>query len=257
MDGLIRSVAPMNRNDFLIKLFIAVTAAGMINHCYDIFFVPTEDRLPAASNFLRACFTAIPMCSAALFLLSHFHALQTQLYAQSITDPLTLMRNRRWFMDKATRMHTTNLTLILLDLDHFKKVNDTYGHDVGDICLRVMADHVRDSLRADDICARIGGEEFAVLLADADRNQVHEIALKICLGTTFQPKSDVAWRITASAGVAFAGDDTVLSDAIRQADKALYQAKKNGRSRYEWSTTGEEDVSNDKVALLPVAAVGL
>jgi len=170
--------------------------------------------------------------------------------SNSLTDSLTGLSNRRFF-DNALRTEFSRhkrsgsqLSLIMLDVDHFKKYNDHYGHLEGDACLRQIAHTLQTVVeRAPDILARYGGEEFVVILPDTDSQGAAALARRI--GESVRrlalphAKSDTAEFVTISLGIATAGDH-VLSDKSRLvalADQALYHAKKNGRNRYEVLTT--------------------
>lgn len=161
----------------------------------------------------------------------------------SITDHLTRLYNRRHLMDvlerelQRARRKMCPLSLAILDIDHFKKVNDAYGHQHGDEVLAAVADLVRKELRDYDIPARYGGEEFMIILPDTPLNEAFAVAERI--------RGEVAaltyggglhgLRITASFGVAGlpARNVNSVESLIREADKALYRAKQGGRNRTE------------------------
>jgi diguanylate cyclase (GGDEF)-like protein len=161
----------------------------------------------------------------------------------SDTDPLTRLHNRRYltkFLDcELTRTMRTGerLSLIMLDIDNFKKVNDTYGHQNGDTVLSAVADAIRKGRRCYDIAARYGGEEFVILLPGTSLRggiTVAEQLRSIVQAIYFEPPLDKL-AITISAGVS-AFPAACVDDAdslIKEADKALYRAKKNGRNRVE------------------------
>jgi diguanylate cyclase (GGDEF)-like protein/PAS domain S-box-containing protein len=164
----------------------------------------------------------------------------------SLTDSLTGLSNRRSF-DNALRTEFSRhkrsgsqLSLIMLDVDYFKKFNDHYGHSAGDDCLRQIAHTLKAVVeRGHDIVARYGGEEFVVILPDTDRQgaavlagRIGEAVLRLALP---HAQSDISEFVTISLGVAAAADH-ILTDGVQLvalADKALYQAKKDGRNRYE------------------------
>jgi diguanylate cyclase (GGDEF)-like protein len=159
----------------------------------------------------------------------------------AITDALTGLFNRRHFnqqleenVGRATR-YGEPLALVFLDLDHFKLVNDRFGHHAGDQCLQVLASTLRDSVRDSDQIARIGGEEFAVLLIRADRQLALSIAERLrdrIDDLVLEEDPPVPVDLTASLGVAFFpedGDDP--KSLMRSADRALYTAKRLGRNR--------------------------
>jgi diguanylate cyclase (GGDEF)-like protein len=162
--------------------------------------------------------------------------LYAQMAQQALTDGLTGCFNRRSFemqlerdMHLATRMRQP-ISLILLDIDHFKRVNDTYGHDVGDIALRMLANGLREELRGVDTAARYGGEEFAVILPQAGLEGAVAVAERLRAHIE-QTEVPGVGRITASFGVAtFPLHATSRDGLVATADRALYSAKHSGRN---------------------------
>lgn len=167
---------------------------------------------------------------------------QAQLLELATTDSLTGLRNRRYFFEFATReferarRYHMPLSLLLLDADHFKIINDRYGHPVGDLALQVLAATGRQLLREVDLFARIGGEEFAILLPQTDAKAAWVVAERLRLVITQQAiATDLGpLHLTVSLGLASLGPTIAdLNALLRQADTALYQAKQNGRNRVE------------------------
>jgi diguanylate cyclase (GGDEF)-like protein len=158
----------------------------------------------------------------------------------ALIDPLTGANNRA-SMDMAlkrevelSRRKQTPLTVILLDIDYFKKVNDSYGHSAGDLCLQAVAGCVQDSIRGSDLLFRCGGEEFLVLLSQTDMTGASQLAERIRSHVADLALNAIGnHRLTVSAGVsALTGDDSVKS-LYDRCDRALYQAKRQGRNRVE------------------------
>lgn len=157
------------------------------------------------------------------------------------TDSLTGLWNRGYFMEMASReaarslRRGTELSLIILDLDYFKGVNDTHGHDVGDRALIETAERMRASVREIDVVGRYGGEEFVALLPDADIGAACSVAERILHNLRSEPVDcgAVKLHLTASIGLTsmMVGDD--LDTLLKFADIALYAAKKKGRDRSE------------------------
>lgn len=169
----------------------------------------------------------------------------------STKDFLTGLTNTRQFDKKLNmafeRVQLSNekLTCLMIDIDLFKRINDTYGHAIGDIVLKELADILKKSIRSTDIVARIGGEEFCALLFECSREQSFEIALNINHAVReheFSIGEDRYINITVSVGISIYPDMTKNLDTLKElADTALYKAKRSGRDRVcdnERCTTG-------------------
>ncbi|AXS40519.1 GGDEF domain-containing protein [Breoghania sp. L-A4] len=175
---------------------------------------------------------------------AHITALQERLEAiryESLTDELTTLANRRHFdqsIERAIEEATASgeaLSLLLSDIDHFKKFNDTYGHQTGDQVLRLVALAVKHNVKSEDLTCRYGGEEFAVILPRADAQQAYEIAERIRQSVfskelVKRSTGENLGRITISIGIANLRLGDTASDLIARADKALYSAKDAGRN---------------------------
>ncbi|MBC8131167.1 MAG: PleD family two-component system response regulator [Rhizobiaceae bacterium] len=158
----------------------------------------------------------------------------------AVTDPLTGLNNRRFLethlpnaIDRA-RADCKPLGLVIADIDHFKRINDGWGHDAGDSVLRQFAARLKESLRASDLACRFGGEEFIILMPEADEVAVRSVAERLRRLVADQPfdLKGEAITVTVSAGMAML--DAVGDDAetlLKRADRGLYQAKNNGRNR--------------------------
>jgi len=171
------------------------------------------------------------------------HATTIESVEQSASiDALTKLYTRGHFSQRfeteirRSKNYGHSLSIILLDIDHFKSVNDTYGHQAGDIILMRLGEILRKSVRSSDIVARFGGEEFVVLMTSASRQQAHsfgENLRKTIESTEFKiPGKEFPLKMTISGGVAtFPKDGDSTADLLRVADKALYDAKQKGRNR--------------------------
>lgn len=155
-------------------------------------------------------------------------------------DPLTQCLNRRALMRHLQepmrhQRFGACFGIVLLDIDHFKQINDSRGHGVGDQVLVAVADCLRSHLRAQDCLARWGGEEFICLLADVDGATVQAMAERLCraLATTTILPPPAELRVTASFGLALCRPGYALDAVIDQADRAMYRAKHSGRNRVE------------------------
>lgn len=148
----------------------------------------------------------------------------------ALTDELTGLMNRRAFLDKLER--GAHGAVLLIDIDHFKRVNDRYGHAAGDAVLMAMSGHLSSHIRQGDIMARIGGEEFALFLEDADSQTIDRIGERLCAGfVIFNDRVLSPVKVTMSIGAAYSHMASGTSDLLRKADQALYQAKRSGRAR--------------------------
>lgn len=163
----------------------------------------------------------------------------------SLVDPLTLCYNRRaldlnfiGLKDKAIRMNNS-ISLVLFDIDNFKKVNDIYGHNIGDKVLVELAKTIRGVVRKYDSVYRIGGEEFLILLPNLKKREINEFIVRLMREITYQLKKtvpEVLSPITVSGGFVCSNDfdlndDKVLADMIVHADTLLYDAKSNGKNK--------------------------
>lgn len=149
-------------------------------------------------------------------------------------DPLTGIRNRRGFLDAARDVlrGDSNAVLAVIDIDHFKLINDQFGHQVGDELLKAVAQRLDGATRRTDVAGRWGGEEFAVLLPgttlEEARNIIERLRATVALDETLLMQ---AWPVTFSCGLATVRDFGQFEDAVRRADAALYAAKNSGRNR--------------------------
>lgn len=177
--------------------------------------------------------------------------------AESLTDPLTSLGNRKFFdraLDAAVEQaHQNNepLSLLMIDIDHFKSFNDNYGHLTGDQVLRLVAMALKASIKGQDVTARYGGEEFAVILPNTALRQALAVADNIrraVMSKQLKKKStgEMLGRVTISAGVSImqAGDDG--HSLIDRADACLYAAKRNGRNRVICEAD-PEFIPNDRI----------
>jgi diguanylate cyclase (GGDEF)-like protein len=167
-------------------------------------------------------------------------AYHDEIYRMTTVDGLTQVFNRRYFEDaierelSRSRRYTRPLSLVLLDIDHFKKINDSYGHLAGDAVLKDVALAIRAKTRREDVFARFGGEEFALLLPEVDHKgaaQLAEKARKLVEKHSFSFDGETI-PVTVSAGVATVqkkNEDP--NELIRRADEKLYEAKSSGRNR--------------------------
>ena len=147
-----------------------------------------------------------------------------------------------------SKRNDKNTALIMLDLDHFKDVNDTFGHDAGDDILKEVSSRLTSILRQTDIVCRMGGDEFALLISDASvKEMIEEVAQRIlaAIGTPFSLHGVKAW-ISASLGIAvYPEDGENLETLFKHADIAMYEVKKVGRNNYLYYQPGMKSGSLD------------
>ena len=170
-----------------------------------------------------------------------YNRVRLQLAEMVLTDPLSGCLNRRGFDQQLDREIARGsrsgrpIALLAIDIDHFKVINDSYGHDAGDIVIREIGELLRDTARAGDVVARMGGEEFMVLAPDTDENGASQLADRMCNAFRNQAFTGPgeALHITASIGVVTEGATTehVAGDLRGRADQALYTAKQRGRNQ--------------------------
>jgi two-component system cell cycle response regulator len=212
---------------------------------------PNRNRFKAgtATDFLRHLAAVIGVCLDSV--ISH-----EKLKLTGLTDALTKVNNRRYFDQRLseevsrTLQARDHLSCLFIDIDHFKQINDTYGHDGGDFVLKNVARLVKDELRAMDVVARYGGEEFVALLTKADNHQATEIGARITSRVAegdFRLENREPLNITVSIGVATLppsecpqeNTSFLSQQLVNLADKAHYRAKKAGRNQV---ITGKEYV---------------
>lgn len=165
---------------------------------------------------------------------------QERIARMASTDPLTGLPNRRTFVHAAknelerARRYGHTAAALLIDIDHFKRVNDTHGHDVGDLALQAVSRLLDNACRASDKPCRYGGEEFAMLLPETDEHGAQTVAEKIraMVEAATIDTGQTHLRVTCSIGMAvWRGQDDPLDDLLKRADTALYEAKETGRNQ--------------------------
>ncbi|QBM17008.1 hypothetical protein MARI_11120 [Marinobacter sp. JH2] len=227
----------------LIGMFLIVTAFFIFRVLWSFYDVPPENFMNAgllsSLAVIAGEFLVILSSFATIWMASD--ELQHELSEIARVDPLTGAYNRRAF-DEACEIEFSRslrsgsaFTIIMCDLDHFKKVNDQYGHHVGDQVLKRFADILRGRVRKHDVVARFGGEEFVLLLPNNNTEQGMHVAEQLkakTAATQIELGRDIDLAISASFGVAqYCIGDREWSAVLHRADNALYAAKKQGRNR--------------------------
>jgi diguanylate cyclase (GGDEF)-like protein len=223
------AVAPMRFRGIVVVALVAMTAVALIGVSlgFDAGAVVADPRLIITTLALLVCVT---MANWALV-----EAEMAQRDA-AVLDPLTGLLNRKALdlrileLEQQARLTGASVALVACDLDHFKRVNDTHGHDRGDAVLRSFAYQMRKALRSFELIYRLGGEEFLFVLPGARLEEAEAIAER--LRKSVEEGEPGGLEVTASFGVsAAAGEDFVYSELFKAADEALYEAKDAGRNR--------------------------
>ena len=163
-----------------------------------------------------------------------------KLIENSTIDYLTNIPNRKYFFETGlkyfhlAKRQKSMLSVIYIDIDYFKNINDTYGHNIGDEILKIIANTLSKNIRKSDIVARTGGEEFIILLTDIDEQKAFIFAEKLrkSIENINYKKDDITVKSTISLGISgIKNNDEKLDSIINRADKALYQAKKENRNK--------------------------
>jgi diguanylate cyclase (GGDEF)-like protein len=190
------------------------------------------------------------MAAYGLFVITgYLEETQQRLRAEAVQDPLTGQLNRRGLNEAVAgclnylQRNQQPAALLMIDLDHFKRVNDQFGHDGGDLVLVQTAKAIKTMLRQSDVLARFGGEEFLVFLPAANRDMAQRTAERLLEGVRqleWPPSMPEDYQLTVSIGVSVFGPDYDFGRTLRLADQALYRAKQNGRDRIEFAGTAAD-----------------
>ncbi|WP_051946848.1 diguanylate cyclase [Thermus amyloliquefaciens] len=212
---------------YLLALFLLSVVGAFRGHFH-------AEHLNALAQFFGANLAYVGL----LYMLVRVKEGYLEAQLEAYTDPLTGLRNRRYLdliLERElfrARRYNRPLSLLVLDLDDFKKVNDTYGHPVGDRVLRALARCLEEHLRKSDRPVRLGGEEFAILLVETPLAQAVRLAGRLRQAVAALKVIPVA-GLTASIGVAEARPEDSPLSLLKRADDALYQAKRRGKNRVE------------------------
>jgi len=223
---------------FFLLLPIAVLIARAVNQ---VLGVPIQSAMAVQPLQMVMHFTAVlsPLGGALGFVLMVGTRLQDELRDAANSDPLTGLLNRRHLEELATPLmaqRAVPMSVLMVDADHFKAINDRLGHEGGDEALCWLTSHLRVHARASDVIARLGGEEFVLLLPDTDLTAARQLAERLRNAVSEAPflLAEEVVTLTISIGVAKrTPEDRDFSDVLRRADEALYRAKAGGRDRVE------------------------
>lgn len=229
----------------VIAILGVLTIQGILPYA-PLFIEQPISQSPAYASFyfLTQVYFVMPFLmvsiAVSLLFLQQSRQREAQILHLSQTDPLTQLYNRRAAQERLAELMQNPagypISVILLDLDFFKKINDNHGHLVGDRVLKKVSQVLRDSMRKNDLIARFGGEEFLLILDGITCHTAEKVAERcrvLLLDTAVLNDAGERIVLTGSFGVAciLTGGQFVLDDILRQADEALYQAKENGRNQ--------------------------
>jgi diguanylate cyclase len=235
MGRLIDWVAPRGPTDAAVKFVTLVLLIVLLN---GLFTILRGVQLTWGNDLAAPIVVAAPFVALAMALMAHQRRLERQLAVLASTDMLTGLPNRRAFLALATPAGPGTErkgpagALLLLDADHFKRINDRHGHAVGDACLAAIADTLRATLRPGDAVGRMGGEEFSVFLPGASREEAARIGERLCRDIAVEAAGiEGRLSVTLSIGAALGSGAEPLDRLMARADDALYRAKAGGRAR--------------------------
>nr|WP_136249737.1 GGDEF domain-containing protein [Ningiella ruwaisensis] len=218
----------------VISFILLTLFTKNVSYSYELIFIV---EWIYAMNVL---FAALPFIFTILYLRNDNLVNEKELFSQANMDPLSGTYNRRFVNDLMSTSDTEQrrrsfdtYTIVLGDVDHFKQINDTHGHQVGDEVIRRVAEVLQDNVRDSDIVSRWGGEEFLVILANADTETAEKVVNKIRHGIKAEIQIPVLKEtgVTMSFGIANAHRHMSFEETVRQADIKLYQAKATGRDK--------------------------
>ena len=211
----------------ICSLTVVMTLAGYL-------IEPSDDMWGGMTNRVISLF----VIGLTVFGMGKLATYEERLLIESMTDPLTGLLNRRYFDEQTrkevarSRRHGLRFSVLMIDIDHFKRVNDSYGHPVGDLAIKALAEVCSNALRPQDILARYGGEEFVLTLphtssdgAGVVAERIRQTVEQVVLDTEAGPV-----RFTVSIGISTYSRDLPLEQIVGRADEALYRAKQRGRN---------------------------
>ena len=235
--------APRSAFGFTVRLLFLVSVVAIANIAFAI--VVGEYHSHATSYFfMHAAIVGGPLIAFFLAVCTFQIRLQRKLWRLSRKDGLTGLNNRRTFFDRFEdkRRKSRDGVLLVIDADFFKRINDTYGHQAGDRCLKSIAYVLQRSVRKDDVIGRIGGEEFAIYLHDTTLQQARVIGERLTKPIAFQSEANAHLTVTLSIGAVFSYPEATMDQLFGLADEALYRAKLAGRARMiVWDKSFKDD----------------
>ena len=236
VNKLVIFMAPQGVVSFCSRLVFFLTLTGALNFLRDhLEHGPNADGF--LNNLMEATFVGLPFMIFALLMVGHLARLQRQLLDLAATDILTGLPNRRAFLDDIAEGATLKRagTFLMVDLDHFKRINDTFGHTVGDMCLKAVGDLLHVEAKDAAAVARLGGEEFGLYVPGPKADAVR-LATVLAAGLIVNLDALPPVHITMSIGLATGHSGGEVKQVMSRADVALYAAKHAGRAQFvSWS----------------------
>jgi diguanylate cyclase (GGDEF)-like protein len=229
-------------------IYPLLLTSSEVQECQITWLSQNSDRVPVVANIkldtdgraywsLFKCVARDQLYNELLEARSQLEHKAKELHQLATTDPLTGLLNRRELQNFANRTISqaardgSNFTMLSLDIDNFKQVNDTYGHPVGDKVIRRIAKLISEDRREHDLVARIGGEEFVILLPGINEESAFNVAEKLRKKVESQVKDNL--KVTVSVGISMSGSisDNHFEKLLALSDQALYESKNNGKNR--------------------------
>lgn len=205
--------------------------------------IKLDEKYIIVLRFMSVISTVIPEILVFYFYVHNLYITNRELLLLANTDALTNVSNRRKLFENGEELfslykkHQKAFSLMILDIDHFKKVNDTYGHPAGDEVLRGLSQLIERSIRREDLLCRYGGEEFAILFKNLDgsKKDIFEAVKDRISNHVFLLEENISIELTISAGVVTSSDDIKdFDDLVKAADRLLYMAKQSGRNQIQY-----------------------
>ncbi|MDR9426702.1 MAG: GGDEF domain-containing protein [Salibaculum sp.] len=238
MHRLYRFLGVNGPGDFILKFLMFCAMIVALNYGFHLLW-PGIGRFDHWFIIANGVCVGGPFVGLFFLLVRKQMRLQRELSTRSRTDDLIRLSNRRFFLKQVGALLEDGIPgiLLIMDADHFKAVNDTYGHQVGDACLVSIGYRLTRALRTDDVIGRIGGEEFGVSLANTAPTNTGTVCRDLLMPIPFDGgAAHPHLTITLSMGAVEARPGMSLDALMRAADEALYRAKTNGRARLEFAS---------------------
>ncbi|WP_188469758.1 GGDEF domain-containing protein [Hafnia psychrotolerans] len=227
------SIPVYNYKIYIIRAGFVLWIAGQTFDLSDEFTYQPKWMAFYCEDFLKTIGMFI-VCFFSFKLVRKLGFMHSEANIQSFSDELTKLPNRRFFIKHLDDLENERFALLLIDIDHFKKINDTYGHDVGDLVLSDFGEVLSHFCSELSMPARIGGEEFAILIKNTSENQVKKIATDVFNASNKIKINENAF-LSISIGGGIKKEAETVKELLKRVDVILYEAKKSGRGKIMWS----------------------